>query len=141
MRTTVVSLLANDTVLKADPYNLTEAGVLAGDVDTPVVRPFIQVRFGTTERGVGVPGASHDRRLMTVWLHDIADQNGRGDYTRIDGMLRRVKAIFYDVAGVEDPDGSWISIIQWVSDSDDLSDTGHGTITRNATFYVGASGI
>lgn len=134
MRSVIWSALAGDEGLTS--LGVVPGGILAGDVDTPTQRPFIQLRWLDGQRGVGVPGASHDRRILSVWVHDTPN-----DYTRVDQVISRVKKVFYDVVAQADNGGGFVSQIDWFGDSDDLVDDGHGTICRNSTFYVVASGM
>jgi hypothetical protein len=128
MRAFIRSLIVDDPTLQA--LNVTPAGVFMGDADTPQERPFVQLRWGGTTPGVGAV----DRRSLVVWVHD-----NPGDYTRVDAVLTRIKALFKGVAAAPHSSG-WISQLDWVNDSDDLTDDGHGTITRNTTHTLIGSG-
>ncbi len=128
MRAMIRQLLISDPTLQS--LNVVPEAVFMGDADTPQERPFIQLRWGGTTPGIG----GVDRRALITWVHDRP-----GDYTRIDAILRRVRQLYDQVAGAEHESG-WTSQIDWVNDSDDLSDDGHGTITRNTTHTLIGSG-
>lgn len=101
----------------------------AGAMDaTPDDKPFIQLKFGSKVKDAG-PGLY--RQFMTVWVHDVP-----GDYMRIDQVLGLIQKAFNVRIGQEGGIKA-----QWIGDSQDLSDEGHNTITRNATYaLVGAEG-
>jgi hypothetical protein len=128
MRTVIRSTIADDLGLRQ--LGVVPDAVYAGDIDTPPERPFIQLRWGGTAPGVGAVGV----RQLAVWVHDAPN-----DYTRIDGILRRVRFLMSSLVGVVH-DSGWLTQVDWNTDSDDLSDDGHGTITRNSTYTVVGSG-
>lgn len=128
MRTVVRQALVNDATLAS--YGVVAAGVLAGDVDTPSARPFINLRWGETTPGL----STVDNRVVSIWVHDRP-----GDYTRIDNIIRRIKQVLIALEGTQHTTG-WIVAVEWVTDSDDLTDDGHGTITRTTTHTLVASG-
>lgn len=128
MRTVIAQALMNDATLAG--LGITSAGVYSGDVDTPQERPFIQLRWGQTTPGLDAV----DNRVLVVWVHDRP-----GDYTTIDSIVRRIKEIFRSIEATQH-DAGWILKIEWVTDSDDLTDDGHGTITRTTTHNLVASG-
>lgn len=110
--------------------------VFAGDIDTPTQRPFIQLRWGSTTPGMGTPGRGMDRRGLVIWVHDQPN-----DYTRIDQIIRAMKRMFYDLVATPDGAGDWLSQMDYVGDSDDLSDDGHGTICRTSTWTIVGTGL
>lgn len=128
MRTVIAQALMNDATLAG--LGITSEGVYAGDVDTPQERPFIQLRWGQTTPGLDTV----DNRVLVVWVHDRP-----GDYIAIDAIVRRIKDIFRSLEATQHASG-WILKIEWVTDSDDLTDDGHGTITRTTTHNLVASG-
>lgn len=128
MRTVIRQAIANDVTLAG--LGVVPSGVLAGDVDTPTERPFIQLRWGETSPGL----STVDNRVLAIWVHDQP-----GDYTRIDSIIRRIKQIFDGLTPVQHSTG-WLLEIEWVTDSDDLTDDGHGTITRTTTHTLVGSG-
>lgn len=128
MRAYIAGLLVADATLAAQ--GVVQAGVISGDVDTPADRPFVQLRWGQATPGL----STVDNRVLVIWVHDTP-----GDYTRIDTIVRRIKEIFRGVSAQPHETG-WITEIQWVTDSDDLTDDGHGTITRTTTHNLVSSG-
>jgi hypothetical protein len=129
MRAYIRGLLLGDATLESLGIVSPEQ-VFAGDADTPMERPFIQLRWGGVTPGIG----GVDPRGLVTWVHD-----NPGDYARIDAVLRRVKALYAGVYGVAHETG-WLTQIDWVNDTDDLTDDGHGTITRNTTHTLIGSG-
>lgn len=128
MRALVRSTLMTDPTLI--DRGVVPLGVLAGDVDTPEERPFLQLRWGNTAPGL----SAVTRRDLVVWVHDEP-----GDYTRIDSIIRRIKTIMASLVGVMHPDGH-LMIAEWTGDSADLADDGHGTITRTTSFSLVGTG-
>lgn len=121
-------MLVADAMLTT--LGVTEAGVIAGDVDTPSARPFVQLRWGQATPGL----STVDNRVLVIWVHDVP-----GDYEKIDAIIRRIKQLFQGIAGAQHAFG-WITVVEWVTDSDDLTDDGHGTITRTTTHNLVSSG-
>lgn len=99
----------------------------ANAIDTPIVKPFVVMRWEDTTRSFGDIGTQG----LTVWVHDDL-----GDYTRIDAMLERVKEILTAMVHVSGTDGRIVTQIDWAGDSPDLWDDGFQTITRNSGFRV-----
>ena len=128
MRTLIRQVLIADPTLIG--FGVAPGAVLAGDVDTPAERPFLNLRWGATTPGMDVV----DRRSLVIWVHDKP-----GDYTRIDSIIRRIKSLFGALAGEAHSSG-WLSQVEWVTDSNDLVDDGHGTITRTTTHNLVGSG-
>lgn len=139
MREIIRAALVNDATLQGLGVAVDGSNVYAGNVDTPTQRPFLQMRWGGADPGVGRGAGAMAKRGLVIWVHDTADQFGGGDYARIDSIIRRIKAIFADFVAEVWSDGA-VSVIDWLVDSDDLSDDGHGTITRNTTFAVVGTG-
>lgn len=130
MRKLVWNLLTTDEALNG--LGITQESVFAETgVDTPQMRPFLVTRWGTDEVGV----SSVSRRLLTVWVHDEP-----ADYTRIDAVITRVRAVLEAAVARQDPDGGWLVQVEWQGNSEDLSDDAHGTVVRNAAFRVVGSG-
>ena len=102
----------------------------SGDVDTPPERPFINLRWGTTIPGQGAVNVCD----LVVWVHDRP-----GDFMRVDTVLMRIRTLLLGLAPAG-RDGRWITCVEWSGDSGDLTDPGHETITRNATFNIVGSG-
>lgn len=141
MRAVVRSALIADATLNGLGVAADGTNTFSGDIDSVVVRPFLQMRWGDGEPGVGIPGNSHDKRYLTVWVHDKAVEH-MGDYSRIDAIAARMKVVLYNILGAHDTvSGGYVSVIEWQGDSDDLVDDGHDTICRNVTFAVYGSGM
>lgn len=135
MRTVVRAAIVADATLQGLGVAVDGSNVLAGDIDTPTARPFLQLRWGEGMPGVGEGARRHDKRSLTIWVHDTP-----GDYARIDSIIARLKVVLYGISAVTYAGGA-ISVIDWISDSDDLSDDGHETISRNTTYFIAASGM
>lgn len=99
----------------------------ANAVDTPEIRPFVVIRWEERTRAFGDRGFDQ----VTVWVHDTP-----GDYTRIDRMLARIKAVLDAATHVPGSDDRILTQVDWTGDSGDLYDDGWSTITKNAGFRV-----
>lgn len=128
MRTIVRLALTADAPLAT--LGVVPEGVLSGDVDTPEQRPFIQLRWNNTSPGLDVVS----RRDLVVWIHDMP-----GDYDRIDSVIRRIKTVMASLVGVAHSSGH-LMVAEWTGDSADLTDDGHGTITRTTSFSLVGTG-
>jgi hypothetical protein len=107
---------------------VTPEATLAGDIDTPGPRPFVNLKWGTTVPGLGVV----DRNTLVIWVHDNPN-----DYTLINKVCAALRRTLTGLEGTYDAvEGGWIQVVDWVSFGDELSDEGHGTITRTATFVI-----
>ena len=129
MRALVRSTLTADATLAG--LGVVAAGVLAGDVDTPAERPFLNLRWGGVDPGL----STVNKGTLTIWVHDEP-----GDYeARVNPILLRVRALLLELVGEQHPTG-WVVVVEWNGDSEDLVDDGHGTIARNASFTLVGSG-
>jgi hypothetical protein len=115
---------------------LVPAGVLAADVDTVALRPFVQFRWQPTSRGITKLSTGPIRRSLNLWFHDQPN-----DFTRIDDMIFVVRALWSDLEGVDHGAGR-IILAEWQGDSADFSDTAMETIGRFSTYrIVGTEGV
>lgn len=132
IRQVIFDRLANDSVLNGLGFN--EENIFnSNDVDTPIVRPFMVLRWGLTTEGMDVVRV----RSLTVWIHDQPS-----DYSLIDSGLERVRAILTNVIGTyTGDDDKWVLQIDWTGDSEDLSDDVQTTITRNSSYSVVGSAV
>ena len=128
MREALFSLIASD--LQLNMLGINADSLFAGDVDTPQPRPYMVLRWGDTAPGVNVVNT----RQLTVWVHDKPN-----DYTVIDGIVIRLRAVLLSVAGYKTSNG-WISAIDWITDSGDLTDDVTDTIARTSSYAIVASG-
>lgn len=129
MRALVAQALLSDPILR--DLGVTEESLVAGDVDTPMMRPFVNLRWDDVSPGIGTV----DTRRLIVWVHDEPN-----DYERIDAILRRARIILLGLESARTTHG-WLTLIEWNGTSPDLSDDGHGTITRNSSFTLVGSGV
>lgn len=125
MRIAIPEMILEDPTLQA----LGVDTVLTGDVDTPMGRLFINLRWGQSIPGVW----DSNRHSLVIWVHDEPN-----DYSRIVKILKRLRVMFREYEGGRTTfdSGAYISAIDWVSESSDLIDEGHGTITRQTTFEI-----
>lgn len=129
MRAAIARLLWNDQAM--NNLGFRRDSTFAGDVDTPEPRPYLVLRWGETSAGVDVSR----RRVLTVWIHDKPN-----DYTTIDNAIKRIRQLFEAVAGLRTENG-WVTAVDWLTDSEDLTDDGTNTICRNTTYTVVGSGL
>lgn len=128
MRALIRSAIIGDATMNG--LGITGPSAFAVDVDTPQMRPFLQLRWGVNNPGLDTV----TRRFLVVWCHDKP-----GDYFRIDQMVFRLRNLLPTLVGTSDSSGSVVGI-EWTGDSEDLTDDGHGTIARTASFTVVGSG-
>src|SRR6478609_3636971 len=126
MRSLVFSTIVNDSVLNS--LGITGASSFAVDVDTPLTRPFLQIRWGGNAEGLKQTPVT--RRTVTIWVHDVP-----GDYTVIDQVISRLRTLLLALEG-QPNGGGFVVAVEWAGDSEDLSDDGHETITRNVAFEL-----
>jgi hypothetical protein len=133
MATTLIrTLLGTDPGLNAEGITLNRI-YITHDVDTPGAKPFIVLRWGNTDPGLG----PINRRSLQVWVHDK-----KGDYSRINRCLKHVRDALIDLAGIATPETSgWLSQVNWEGYSEDLSDDEANTFTRYASFVLTGSGV
>lgn len=130
MRAYIYDAIRTDNELHR--IGLASEGVFAGDVDTPEIRPFIQLMWGINQAVPSIGGMGP--RQLTIWVHDEPN-----DYARIDAIIRRIKAIFAQVIAAKHEFG-YISVIEWNGDSEDGKDDGHGTIFRTTGHSIVGTG-
>lgn len=129
MRALIRSTITGDATLVG--LGVVAAGVLSGDVDTPESRPFLNLRWSTTRPGLDVV----TRRDLVIWVHDQPS-----DYeSKIDPIIRRLRTLLPSLAGVVHPYGH-LTAVEWTGDSEDLTDDGHGTITRTTSYSIVGTG-
>jgi hypothetical protein len=131
MRSLIFQAIISDATLNG--FGIVSANSFAVDVDTPLLRPFLQLRWGTNV--VGLRQTAVTRRTLAIWVHDEP-----GDYSvKIDPIILRLRDLLPSLEGSNNGAGYLVSA-EWLGDSEDLSDDGHGTITRNASFSLVGSG-
>lgn len=104
---------------------------LSGDVDSFAVRPFINLKWGTTNPAPF--GNVAQQTTLVAWVHD--DPN---DYERIDAILRRLRVLIPSLVGLQDTN-DYVSQVAWTGDGPDLKDDGHRTITRVGNYTLNGS--
>lgn len=120
--------IIGDSVLNG--LGITGPSSFAVDVDTPASRPFLQLRWGRNNVGLDVV----TQRDLVVWVHDQP-----ADYSVIDSIIRRLRVLLPTLISSSDSTG-WVMGVDWTGDSEDLTDDGHKTIARNASFTMTGSG-
>lgn len=128
MRVLIRSTIIGDSTLNG--LGIDGDNSFAVDVDTPQDRPFLQLRWGSN--GVGLDTVT--RRNLTIWVHDQP-----GDYGRIDSIILRLRSLLVALEGQSTGSG-YVVAVEWTGDSEDLTDDGHKTITRNTSFSLVGSG-
>ncbi len=128
MRQLVFEAITEDPTMNS--FGITDSNSFAVDVDTPELRPFLQLRWGRAAEGLDVV----TRRDLVVWVHDEP-----GDYTKIDAIIYRLRSLLPSLVTTTDGVGFLVGV-EWAGDSEDLADDGHQTITRNASFVLVGSG-
>lgn len=108
-------------------------GGLAGDRTTgvPDVLPFGVLTLEGPTPGIG----AHRTWRLTVWVH-----SEREDFTAIDQVLKRVKAVMNTLAP-RTLNSIWLTDVTWEGDSPDLHDEDRGTNVRTSAFLLAGSGL
>src|SRR6266511_702474 len=131
MRQYIARALWSDAPLGT--LGITKAGTYSGDVDSPIQRPYIVLRWQEATPGVG--RSETRQRGLIIYVHDVYN-----DYTRIDAIVRRIREVFEAIAGARTESG-WVTQVDWVTDSGDLSDDTSKTIMRTTAYNVVGSGM
>lgn len=127
MRAIVRSRIINDVFLQA--MGVTPEATLAGDVDTPEGRPFLNLKWGNDE--------STYRECVTVrtslgiWVHHTP-----GDFDPINKIHTRLRVLLPAIQGVVSPDGSEVQVVTWLGNGPDVQDDGHRTIVKVGNYEV-----
>lgn len=124
MRALIRTALVDDAVLAG--FGLTTDTIVSGNADSIQARPFINLRFGDDNPGLGPV----TRRGLVVWVHDEPD-----DYTRVDAIHKRIREVLEGMHAEPTGDG-YVVQIHWQTSSSDLADTDRGTILRTATYQI-----
>lgn len=134
IRNLIYDALRHDTVLNGYGIN-SESVVQADSVDDLPSKPAIVVRWMSTDREhsemVGQRYIGGSTWPVQLWVHDDP-----GDYSRIDGIIRRSKDVMGSLVGRLGNEGASIIQADWNSDSQDFRDDGYRTITRFSTYTV-----
>lgn len=130
MRAVVRAAILADTVLQG--LGVTDEGqVLSGDVDSFEGRPFLNLKWGTTNPAPF--GGVAQQTTLVIWVHDSPN-----DYERVDAILRRLRVLMPSLVGMTDVQ-DYVSQIAWTGDGPDLKDDGHRTITRVGNYTLNGS--
>lgn len=129
MRAVIRTAIVSDPTLQG--LGVVEEGVLSGDIDTPQPRPFLNLKWGTTNPAPF--GGVAQQSILTIWVHDAPN-----DYERIDSICRRLRVLLPSLVGLQDTD-DYVSQITWTGDGQDLKDDGHRTIVRQANYLLNGS--
>lgn len=129
MRAAIRLAIVGDSQLQA--LGVISSGVLSGDIDTPEARPFLNLKWGTTNPAPF--GGAAQQSTLTIWVHDEPN-----DYERIDAICRRLRVLLPSLVGMQDTD-DYVSQVAWTGDGIDLKDDGHRTITRQANYLINGS--
>lgn len=123
-REALYSLLDSDQGLQDLGFGAVYA---SNAVDTPPEARFIVVAWGVSTAAYKTVG----RDRVSVWLHDREP-----DYAAINAGLARVRTLLTSVVHETAPGGESLAVVEWDGESQDLSDTGYGTVTRYADFMA-----
>jgi hypothetical protein len=129
MRAVIRSAIIGDPALIT--LGVTPEGTLAGDVDTPEPRPFLNLKWLATNPAPF--GGVAQQTGLVIWVHDIP-----GDYERIDSICRRLRVLLPSLLGLPDLN-DYVSQIAWTGDSQDGQDDGHRTIYRQSNYTLNGS--
>lgn len=133
MRAYIAETIANDAGLLALglPANAVYS---AENVDTPSAKPFIVLRWLERDSELAPHrNAPSQINTLDIWCYDA-----RGDYTRIDAMLARLKALL-SVIKAQQTETGWITCVDWYGDGRDAYDDVWEAIVRTSTYRIVAS--
>ena len=108
---------------------VTPEATLAGDVDTPDGRPFLNLKWGND-----VPSFRESVTVQTtldIWVH-----HEPWDYDPINKILARLRVVLQALASARSPDGSEVQCVTWQGNGPDLQDDGHRTIVKVGSYQV-----
>lgn len=136
MRDAILTLLAGDAVLQADPYQLTIENIhtsygLAGSRITPNISDtgyFIILRWEEMIPGPGM------QRVLSVWMHK--DMSRGVDFIPLTRGLIRIRDIMTSTFHRAGGDGEKMSMATFTGIGADQVDESYGTITQYAAFRV-----
>jgi hypothetical protein len=129
MRAVIREAIITDAMLLS--AGVTPEATLAGDIDTPAVMPFLNLKWGPTTPAPF--GGSAIQTTLTIWVHDKT-----GDYDRIDVICNRLRVLLPSLVGLPDM-YDYVSQVAWTGDSSDLQDDGHRTVVRQSNFTINGS--
>lgn len=89
----------------------------------PKIKPFLIINYAPSFR-------SNVRTSVSSLI--VAVHDDPGDYGRIDQTLLRVKELFNNAI----PGEPGSTVVEWLTDSQDLADDGYGTIMRNSSYRL-----
>lgn len=127
MRAIVRTKIINDAFLQA--LGVTPEATIAGDVDTPEGRPFLNLKWGQDDPSY--IGTLTVRTPLAVWVHHTPT-----DFDPINKILTRLRILLPSIEGVVSPDGSEVQVITWKGNGPDLQDNGHRTIVKVGNYEV-----
>lgn len=130
MRAYIAQTLANDEGLRQMGF-AKEAVYSAENVDTPSERPFIVIRW--LVRDPVIRQAPSQPNRFQVWCYDE-----RGDYSRIDAMLDRVREVLTGIRAQQTSTG-WITRVDWDGDGGDAYDDVYEALVRTSSYTAVAS--
>ena len=127
MRAIVRNAIISDSLLLA--MGVTADATLAGDVDTPEGRPFLNLKWGQE-----LPSFRESlsvQATLAVWVHHVP-----GDFDPINKILTRLRILLPSIQAVVVPGGSEVQVITWQGNGPDLQDDGHRTIVKVGNYQV-----
>lgn len=130
MRAVIRAALLADSTLQSLGI-VSDDYILSGEVDSPAVRPFINLKWGTTNPAPF--GNVAQQTTLVAWVHDEPN-----DYERIDAILRRLRVLIPSLVGLRDTH-DYVSQASWTGDGVDLKDDGHRTIVRQGNYTLNGS--
>lgn len=115
------TLRMDDEILSLMP----ESGILGGGAlrSAPKVKPFLII-------GINPAFRSNVRTRVGGMVISVHDEPG--DYGRIDQILNRVRDLLNNAV----PGEPGSTVVEWLTDSQDLADDGYGTIMRNSSYRL-----
>lgn len=138
MRDAVFRLIADDSVLNAEPYRIDEDCVFptfamdgTRNITPPNDKLFVIIRWETTPAGFAAV------TTFSVWVHQPRELGN--SFHIINAALERIRNILKNAVHVQGADGKKLTQANFQGYGGDQADGGYDTITKYAAF-TGLSG-
>lgn len=136
IRELVYDTIRNDAQLNSLGVR-TETVLLSGSVDSPAAdfERWMTIRWGAAEPPVG-RDAPPRPIAVSFWVYDREK-----DYAAITAILRRLRTLLDNLAGLRADSASAVIDVAWAFSSEDLYDSDYDAVLRSETYRLVASGV
>lgn len=130
MKSVIGRAITTDTQLQELGVNRDTFYTGDATVNNPHLGVYVVARY--LDRIIGV-GESRPQGI-TFYVHDHPN-----DFTKVNAIVYHIRRVLINI-GPTKTDTGWITQVDWVTDSGELSDDATRTIFRQSTFSIIASG-